>query len=99
MQDTTAGMETVRSMAQTNREETFNFQARLAPPDPNPSVEFLRSGPTLSYDIFVFRFYEGAVRDLRQSAMTGLSPALYSCHSRGYSGIGLFDACPSRDAG
>jgi hypothetical protein len=38
--------------------------------DPKPSVEFLRSGPTLSYDIFVFRFYEAAVRDLRQSAMT-----------------------------
>jgi hypothetical protein len=36
--------------------------------DPNPSVEFLRSGPTLSYDIFVFRFYEVAIRDCRQSA-------------------------------
>ena len=40
--------------------------------DPNPSVAFLRRGPTLTYDIFVFRFYEAAVRDLRQSA-TGLS--------------------------
>ncbi len=38
--------------------------------NPNPSVEFLRSGPTLSYDIFVFRFYEAAVRDLRQSAIS-----------------------------
>jgi hypothetical protein len=31
--------------------------------DPNPSVELLRSGPTLSYDIFVLRFYEAAVRN------------------------------------
>ena len=37
--------------------------------DPKTSVEFLRSGPTLSYDIFVFRFYEAAVRELRQSAI------------------------------
>lgn len=29
-----------------------------------------RSGPTFSYDIFVFRFYEAAVRDLRQSAIS-----------------------------
>ena len=45
--------------------------SRTRTSDPNPSVEFLRSGPTLSYHIFVFRFYEAAVRDLRQSAITG----------------------------
>lgn len=42
-----------------------------------------RSGPTFSYDIFVFRFYEAAVRDLRQSATTGRSPARNSGHSSG----------------
>ena len=34
------------------------------PIDPNPSVEFLHSGPTLSYDIFVFCFYEAASKGL-----------------------------------
>ena len=46
----------------------MNSEKGSSRPDPNPSVEFLRSGPTLSYDILVFRFYEAAVRDLRQSA-------------------------------
>ena len=48
----------------------FLQNRRVSQNDPNPSVGFLRSGPTLSYDIFVFRFYEAAVRDLRQSATT-----------------------------
>jgi len=38
--------------------------------DPYPSVEFLRSGPTFSYDVIAFRFYKAAVRDLRQSAIS-----------------------------
>jgi hypothetical protein len=39
-------------------------------PDPTQTrlSSFSDSGPTLSYDILVFRFYEAAVRDLRQSA-------------------------------
>ena len=50
----------------------------MASGDPNPSVEFLRSGPTLSYDIFVFRFYEAAVGDLRQSARSGRRSSLHN---------------------
>jgi hypothetical protein len=48
----------------------INFDSCRSHSDPNPSVEFLRSDPTLSYDILVFRFYEAAVRDLRQSAIS-----------------------------
>lgn len=68
-------------------------ETRISGPDPNPSVEFLRSGPTLSYDILVFRFYEAAVRDLRRSAKSGhrwlrsnavnwmpLEYAIWRCH-------------------
>ena len=39
----------------------FEFFNRI---DPNPSVELLRSGLSLSYDIFVFRFYEAASKGL-----------------------------------
>ena len=44
---------------------------RLQPdPTQNRPSSFSDSGPTLSYDIFVFRFYEAADRDLRQSAIS-----------------------------
>jgi hypothetical protein len=60
----------LRIYALKGRYQQANLVGSFSGPDPNPSVEFLRSGQTLSYDILVFRFYEAAVRDLRQSAIS-----------------------------
>ncbi len=48
--------------------DTIGSKMLGAGSDPNPSVEILQSGPTLSYWFPAFRFYEAAVRDLRQPA-------------------------------
>ena len=47
----------------------FLQNRRVSQTDPNPSFEFLQSGRMFSHEIAVFRFYEAAVRGLRQSVM------------------------------